>query len=119
MKSLLATGRICNEPPSSRAFKSDRAAYHGLVCHKRALNRRYDVENKALRMFDGYLNEQGIKTLAEITPALLDAFFPQSSASAATKLQSTGRNRRPAVRVDGRTRRYRSLPRHDEAAPPR
>lgn len=26
------------------------------VCHKRALNRRYDVENEALRMFDGYLN---------------------------------------------------------------
>jgi integrase len=45
------------------------------VGHKRALNRRYDVEDKALRMFDGYLNTAGIKTLAEVTPAILDAFF--------------------------------------------
>lgn len=45
------------------------------VRHKRALNRRYDVEDKVLRMLDGYLNAQEIKTLAEITPALLDAFF--------------------------------------------
>lgn len=45
------------------------------VRHKRALNRRYDVEDKVLRMLDGYLNTQEIKTLAEITPALLDAFF--------------------------------------------
>ena len=43
--------------------------------HKRALNRRYDVEDKALRLFDGYLNQAGIKTLAEICPAILDAFF--------------------------------------------
>ena len=45
------------------------------IRHKRALNRRYDVEDKVLRMLDGYLNAQGVKTLAEITPALLDAFF--------------------------------------------
>lgn len=45
------------------------------VRHKRALNRRYDVEDKVLRLLDGYLNAQEIKTLAEITPALLDAFF--------------------------------------------
>ena len=45
------------------------------IRHKRALNRRYDVEDKVLRMLDGYLNAQEIKTLAEITPALLDAFF--------------------------------------------
>jgi integrase len=45
------------------------------VCHKRALNRRYDVEDKALRMLDADLNARGIKTLAEITPATLDAFF--------------------------------------------
>ena len=43
--------------------------------HKRSLNRRYDVEDKALRLFDGYLNQAGIKTLAEISPAILDAFF--------------------------------------------
>jgi integrase len=45
------------------------------IRHKRALNRRYDVEDKVLRKFDGYLNERGVKTLAEITPSLLDAFF--------------------------------------------
>jgi hypothetical protein len=45
------------------------------VRHKRALNRRYDVEDKALRLFDGYLNQAGITTLAEISPAILDAFF--------------------------------------------
>lgn len=38
------------------------------IRHKRALNRRYDVEDKVLRMLDGYLNAQGVKTLAEITP---------------------------------------------------
>ena len=45
------------------------------IGHKRALNRRYDVEDKVLRMFDGYLNTAGIMTLAEVTPAALDAFF--------------------------------------------
>ena len=45
------------------------------VGHKRALNRRYDVEDKCCRMFDGYLNTAGIMSLAEITPAALDAFF--------------------------------------------
>src|SRR5260370_8258962 len=39
------------------------------------VSRRYDVEDKVLRMFDGYLNTAGIMTLAEITPAALDAFF--------------------------------------------
>ncbi|UVK48523.1 tyrosine-type recombinase/integrase (plasmid) [Mesorhizobium sp. AR07] len=45
------------------------------VRHKRALNRRYDVEDKVLRMLDGYLNVQGVTSMTEITPALLDAFF--------------------------------------------
>jgi len=31
------------------------------VRHKRALNRRYDVEEKVLRMFDGYLNSAGVE----------------------------------------------------------
>jgi hypothetical protein len=44
------------------------------VRHKRALNRRYDVEEKVLRMFDGYLNSAGVRTLVEISPAILDAF---------------------------------------------
>jgi integrase len=45
------------------------------VRHKRALNRRYDVEDKVLRMLDGYLNVQGVTSMTQITPALLDAFF--------------------------------------------
>ena len=45
------------------------------VGHKRARNRRYKIEDKVLRMFDGYLNTAGIMTLAEITPAVLDPFF--------------------------------------------
>lgn len=45
------------------------------VRHKRALNRRYDVEHKVLRMLDGYLNVRGVMSMTEITPALLDAFF--------------------------------------------
>ncbi|MFC3320437.1 MULTISPECIES: tyrosine-type recombinase/integrase [Mesorhizobium] len=45
------------------------------VRHKRALNRRYDVEGKVLRMLDGYLNVQGVMSMTQISPALLDAFF--------------------------------------------
>jgi site-specific recombinase XerD len=43
--------------------------------HKHALNRKYDVEAKALRLLDRHLNTVGVKTLAEITPEILDAFF--------------------------------------------
>jgi site-specific recombinase XerD len=43
--------------------------------HKRALNRKYDVEAKAFRLLDHHLNTVGIKALAEITPEILDAFF--------------------------------------------
>lgn len=45
------------------------------VRHKRALNRRYDVEDKVLRMLDADLNARGITTLSEINPAILNAFF--------------------------------------------
>lgn len=43
--------------------------------HKRALNRKYDVEDKALRLLDRYLTESRIKTLDEITSEVLDTFF--------------------------------------------
>jgi integrase len=43
--------------------------------HKRALNRKYDVEDKALRLFDRYLKGVGVGTLDGITPEILDAFF--------------------------------------------
>jgi site-specific recombinase XerD len=45
------------------------------VAHKRALNRRYQVEERALRLFDAYLNEAGIKDLGQISPAIVEAFL--------------------------------------------
>jgi hypothetical protein len=45
------------------------------LAHKRALNRRYHVEEKALQLFDRYLIEVGIEDLADITPAVVNAFF--------------------------------------------
>ena len=40
------------------------------VRHKRSLNRRYDVEEEALRLFDRYLVEAGVGTLSEINTAV-------------------------------------------------
>ena len=45
------------------------------VAHKRALNRRFDTEERALRLLDRYLVEHGIADLAGVTPAVLDAFL--------------------------------------------
>jgi integrase len=45
------------------------------VAHKRALNRRFDTEERALRLLDRYLVEHGIVDLAGLTPAVLDAFL--------------------------------------------
>jgi len=45
------------------------------VAHKRALNRRFDTEERALRLLDRYLVEHGIADLAGVTPAVLGAFL--------------------------------------------
>jgi site-specific recombinase XerD len=45
------------------------------LAHKRALNRKYHVEEMALRLLDHHLNRVGIKTLAEVTPEVLNTFF--------------------------------------------
>ena len=45
------------------------------VAHKRALNRRFDTEERALRLLDRYLVEHGIVDLAGVTPAVLGAFL--------------------------------------------
>jgi site-specific recombinase XerD len=45
------------------------------LAHKRALARRFDVEERALRLFDRFLAEQGVRVLKQITPDLLDAFL--------------------------------------------
>lgn len=44
------------------------------LTHHRALGKRFDTEEAALRLLDHYLVEQGIDTLAAITPAVLEAF---------------------------------------------
>jgi site-specific recombinase XerD len=45
------------------------------VAHKRALNRRFDTEERALRLLDRYLVEHGVADLAGVTPSVLDAFL--------------------------------------------
>jgi site-specific recombinase XerD len=51
------------------------AAIRQFLAHKRALARRFDVEEKALRLLDRYLVEQDVRTLDQITPDRLDAFL--------------------------------------------
>jgi site-specific recombinase XerD len=45
------------------------------VAHKRALNRRFDTEERALCLFDRYLVLQGINDLASITQAVINGFL--------------------------------------------
>lgn len=45
------------------------------VAHKRALNRRFDTEERALCLLDRYLFMQGVDNLAGVTPAVIDAFL--------------------------------------------
>jgi site-specific recombinase XerD len=43
--------------------------------HQRGLGKRFINEERTLRLFDRYLVDQQIKTIAEITPLLVDAFL--------------------------------------------
>ena len=43
--------------------------------YKRALGRRFDVEEKTLRLLDRYLHEQKIDRVGQITPAIIEAFL--------------------------------------------
>lgn len=45
------------------------------IAHKRALNRRFDTEERALCLVDRYLVMQGINDIASVTPAVIDAFL--------------------------------------------
>ena len=45
------------------------------VAHKRALNRRFDTEERALCLLDRYLVVQSVNDLASVTPAVIDAFL--------------------------------------------
>src|SRR4029450_13828474 len=49
-------------------------AFTQFLAHKRALGRRYDVEDAVLRLFDRFLVEQHITRLP-ITPQVIDAFL--------------------------------------------
>jgi len=45
------------------------------LAHKRALGRRYRVEEAALRLFDRFLGVEAVTTIDAITPTLVDAFL--------------------------------------------
>ena len=45
------------------------------LAHRRALGRRYDVEEKTLRLFDRYLVERKVKRPAQVTPDVVEAFL--------------------------------------------
>ena len=63
--------RPARPAPSSPLASHIRA----FVAHKRALNRRYHVEEKTLRLLDAYLNDAGIGDLSQITPGVIEAFL--------------------------------------------
>ena len=50
-------------------------AIRRFIAHKRALNRRFDTEERALRLVDRYLVKHGITDIASVTPAVIDAFL--------------------------------------------
>jgi site-specific recombinase XerD len=56
-------------PQSPLAF-----AISDFLSHHRALGKRFDTEEAALRLLDRYLVEQGVETMQTITPSLLEAF---------------------------------------------
>ena len=45
------------------------------IAHKRALNRRFHCEEKALHLFDHYLSERGVADVARVTPEVVEAFL--------------------------------------------
>jgi site-specific recombinase XerD len=45
------------------------------IAHKRALNRRFDCEEKALHLFDRYLVERGMADVASVTPGVVEDFL--------------------------------------------
>jgi site-specific recombinase XerD len=51
------------------------ASIKRFLVHKRALGRRYDNEEKALRLLDRFLVRRRVTSLEEITPELLDEFL--------------------------------------------
>jgi site-specific recombinase XerD len=64
-------------------MRTFRAGFHSLladrieqfIAHKRTLGRRYEVEEKALRLLDRYLVDQQVEHPAQVTPDLVEAFL--------------------------------------------
>lgn len=58
------------------AFRSPLAdGIERFLTYKRALGRRYDTEEKQLRLFDRFLVQQALTRLEQITPDLLAGFL--------------------------------------------
>lgn len=51
------------------------AAIERFLIHKRALGCRFDTEEKALRLLDRFLIEQGLQVIDEISPEMLETFL--------------------------------------------
>jgi len=45
------------------------------IAHKRTLGRRYDVEEKTLRLFDRHLVDQKVEHLSQVTPEVIEVFL--------------------------------------------
>lgn len=45
------------------------------LAHKRALGRRYDVEEKSFRLLDRHLAQQGVKRPSDVTPGIIEKFL--------------------------------------------
>lgn len=59
-----------------RPFQSSVAGLlESFLRHHRALGKRFDTEERTLRLFDRYLLEQNVQQLTGISPALLQAFL--------------------------------------------
>lgn len=61
---------------SIRVFQSFLGAdIQQFLAHKHSLGRRYDVEEKTLALFDAFLLNNKIASLAELSPAVVDEFL--------------------------------------------
>ena len=64
-------------------MKTIRTGFHSIladrieqfIAHKRTLGRRYDVEEKTLRLLDGHLVDQNVEHLSQVTPDFIEAFL--------------------------------------------
>ena len=74
MKSHKATGRLYEWPAKCPA-----QPITDFLQYKQALNKKYQTETLALRLFDRYLFEQGITGWQAITSSVIDAFMASRS----------------------------------------